>query len=174
MWQEIPLSEVLSLDPAKTFNLLSEGSNAHCFEIATASLVYYVGENLARPEGPGSMSAHGSMMVSGVGPDVARMWEIAIQHALMPAISKGPSHGSRHGGHSTYKQNELVRFWDRLKLIEMNGFEWKQPCLTQHQGCKILVTLKKFTGFPEILSDRFPDYEGNEHEIQNPGFMENL
>ncbi|XP_070972563.1 serine/threonine-protein kinase D1 [Oncorhynchus clarkii lewisi] len=99
-YKEIPLSEVLSLDPAKTFNLLSEGSNAHCFEIATASLVYYVGENLARPEGPGSMSAHGSMLVSGVGPDVARMWEIAIQHALMPAISKGLSHGSRHGGHN--------------------------------------------------------------------------
>uniref|UniRef100_A0A4W5MYJ3 Serine/threonine-protein kinase n=1 Tax=Hucho hucho TaxID=62062 RepID=A0A4W5MYJ3_9TELE len=77
-YKEIPLSEVLSLDPAKTFNLLSEGSNIHCFEIATASLVYYVGENLA----------------SGVGPDVARMWEIAIQHALMPAISKGLSHGS--------------------------------------------------------------------------------
>uniref|UniRef100_A0A8C7G1B9 protein kinase C n=1 Tax=Oncorhynchus kisutch TaxID=8019 RepID=A0A8C7G1B9_ONCKI len=99
-YKEIPLSEVLSLGPAKTFNLLSEGSNAHCFEIATASLVYYVGENLARPEGPGSMSAHGSMLVSGVGPDVARMWEIAIQHALMPAISKGLSHGSRHGGHN--------------------------------------------------------------------------
>uniref|UniRef100_A0A4W5N0B5 protein kinase C n=1 Tax=Hucho hucho TaxID=62062 RepID=A0A4W5N0B5_9TELE len=95
-YKEIPLSEVLSLDPAKTFNLLSEGSNIHCFEIATASLVYYVGENLARPEGPGSMLAHGSMLVSGVGPDVARMWEIAIQHALMPAISKGLSHGSRH------------------------------------------------------------------------------
>uniref|UniRef100_A0A8K9V727 Serine/threonine-protein kinase n=1 Tax=Oncorhynchus mykiss TaxID=8022 RepID=A0A8K9V727_ONCMY len=79
-YKEIPLSEVLSLDPAKTFNLLSEGSNAHCFEIATGSLVYYVGENLA----------------SGVGPDVARMWEMAIQHALMPAISKGLSHGSRH------------------------------------------------------------------------------
>uniref|UniRef100_A0A8K9WQX2 Serine/threonine-protein kinase n=1 Tax=Oncorhynchus mykiss TaxID=8022 RepID=A0A8K9WQX2_ONCMY len=83
-YKEIPLSEVLSLDPAKTFNLLSEGSNAHCFEIATGSLVYYVGENLA------------SMLVSGVGPDVARMWEMAIQHALMPAISKGLSHGSRH------------------------------------------------------------------------------
>uniref|UniRef100_A0A8C7GCE1 protein kinase C n=1 Tax=Oncorhynchus kisutch TaxID=8019 RepID=A0A8C7GCE1_ONCKI len=95
-YKEIPLSEVLSLDPAKTFNLLSEGSNAHCFEIATGSLVYYVGENLARPEGPGSMSAHSSMLVSGVGPDVARMWEMAIQHALMPAISKGLSHGSRH------------------------------------------------------------------------------
>uniref|UniRef100_A0A8C7TEF6 Serine/threonine-protein kinase n=1 Tax=Oncorhynchus mykiss TaxID=8022 RepID=A0A8C7TEF6_ONCMY len=83
-YKEIPLSEVLSLDPAKTFNLLSEGSNAHCFEITTASLVYYVGENLA------------SMLVSGVGPDVARMWEIAIQHALMPAISKGLSHGSHY------------------------------------------------------------------------------
>uniref|UniRef100_A0A6Q2Z9J3 Serine/threonine-protein kinase n=1 Tax=Esox lucius TaxID=8010 RepID=A0A6Q2Z9J3_ESOLU len=83
-YKEIPLSEVLSLDPAKTFNLLSEGSNAHCFEIATASLVYYVGENLP----------------SGVGPEVARMWEMAIQHALMPAISKGLSHGSHHSGHS--------------------------------------------------------------------------
>uniref|UniRef100_A0A3P8XE42 Serine/threonine-protein kinase n=1 Tax=Esox lucius TaxID=8010 RepID=A0A3P8XE42_ESOLU len=91
-YKEIPLSEVLSLDPAKTFNLLSEGSNAHCFEIATASLVYYVGENLPRPEGPGSVLAHSSMLVSGVGPEVARMWEMAIQHALMPAISKGLSH----------------------------------------------------------------------------------
>ncbi|KAJ7990922.1 hypothetical protein DPEC_G00291910 [Dallia pectoralis] len=98
-YKEIPLSEVLSLDPAKTFNLLSEGSNAHCFEIATAALVYYVGENLARPDGPGSMLAHSSMLVSGVGPDVARMWEMAIQHALMPAISKGLSHGSHHSGH---------------------------------------------------------------------------
>uniref|UniRef100_A0A6Q2Z773 Serine/threonine-protein kinase n=1 Tax=Esox lucius TaxID=8010 RepID=A0A6Q2Z773_ESOLU len=95
-YKEIPLSEVLSLDPAKTFNLLSEGSNAHCFEIATASLVYYVGENLPRPEGPGSVLAHSSMLVSGVGPEVARMWEMAIQHALMPAISKGLSHGSHH------------------------------------------------------------------------------
>uniref|UniRef100_A0A8C2PVQ5 Protein kinase D1 n=1 Tax=Cyprinus carpio TaxID=7962 RepID=A0A8C2PVQ5_CYPCA len=50
-YKEIPLSEVLSLEPAKTFNLLPEGANPHCFEIATASLVYYVGENLARAEG---------------------------------------------------------------------------------------------------------------------------
>uniref|UniRef100_A0A672QKJ5 Protein kinase D1 n=1 Tax=Sinocyclocheilus grahami TaxID=75366 RepID=A0A672QKJ5_SINGR len=50
-YKEIPLSEVLSLEPAKTFNLLPEGANPHCFEIATASLVYYVGENLARADG---------------------------------------------------------------------------------------------------------------------------
>ncbi|XP_051724993.1 serine/threonine-protein kinase D1 isoform X1 [Ctenopharyngodon idella] len=92
-YKEIPLSEVLSLEPAKTFNLLPEGANPHCFEIATASLVYYVGENLAT-SGYGS-----SVLVSGVGQDVARMWEMAIQHALMPVIAKGISHGSHHSYH---------------------------------------------------------------------------
>ncbi|CAB1335427.1 unnamed protein product [Coregonus sp. 'balchen'] len=92
-------SKCITLFQNDTGSKYYKGSNAHCFEIATGSLVYYVGENLARPEGPGSMSAHSSMLVSGVGPDVARMWEMAIQHALMPAISKGLSHGSRHSGH---------------------------------------------------------------------------
>ncbi|XP_067311295.1 serine/threonine-protein kinase D1 [Pseudorasbora parva] len=92
-YKEIPLSEVLSLEAAKTFNLLPEGANPHCFEIATTSLVYYVGENLAT-SGYGS-----SVLVSGVGQDVARMWEMAIQHALMPVIAKGISHGSHHSYH---------------------------------------------------------------------------
>uniref|UniRef100_A0A673CD58 Serine/threonine-protein kinase n=1 Tax=Sphaeramia orbicularis TaxID=375764 RepID=A0A673CD58_9TELE len=74
-YKEIPLSEILSLEPNQAFSLLPDGSNPHCFEIATASLVYYVGENLQRSES-----------VSGIGQDVARMWEMAIQHALMPAV----------------------------------------------------------------------------------------
>uniref|UniRef100_A0A672IFJ5 protein kinase C n=1 Tax=Salarias fasciatus TaxID=181472 RepID=A0A672IFJ5_SALFA len=78
-YKEIPLSEILSLEPAQTLSLLPDGANPHCFEIATASLVYYVGENLQRAESS----------VSGVGQDVARMWEMAIQHALMPAVSTG-------------------------------------------------------------------------------------
>ncbi|XP_066529511.1 serine/threonine-protein kinase D1 [Hoplias malabaricus] len=94
-YKEIPLSEVLSLDPAKTFNLLPEGANPHCFEIATTSLIYYVGENLSQME-----DCHGSsMLVSGAGQDVARMWEMAIRHALMPAISKGMAHSGRHSQH---------------------------------------------------------------------------
>ncbi|KAI4902192.1 hypothetical protein NFI96_029566 [Prochilodus magdalenae] len=94
-YKEIPLSEVLSLEPAKTFNLLPEGANPHCFEIATTSLVYYVGENLSRMD-----DCHGSsMLVSGAGQDVARMWEMAIQHALMPVISKGMAHSGRHSQH---------------------------------------------------------------------------
>ncbi|XP_065144373.1 serine/threonine-protein kinase D1 [Paramisgurnus dabryanus] len=97
-YKEIPLSEMLSLEPAKTFNLLPEGANPHCFEIATTSLVYYVGENLARADG--GTSGYGSnVLVSGVGQDVARMWEMAIQHALMPVIAKGISHGGHHSYH---------------------------------------------------------------------------
>lgn len=37
--------------------------------------------------------------VSGVGLDVARMWEMALQHALMPAVSTGVSHSSHRSGH---------------------------------------------------------------------------
>uniref|UniRef100_A0A673MJJ5 Serine/threonine-protein kinase n=1 Tax=Sinocyclocheilus rhinocerous TaxID=307959 RepID=A0A673MJJ5_9TELE len=97
-YKEIPLSEVLSLEPAKTFNLLPEGANPHCFEIATASLVYYVGENLARAD-RGTPGYGSRMLISGVGQDVARMWEMAIQHALMPVIAKGISHGGHHSHH---------------------------------------------------------------------------
>ncbi|XP_073339027.1 serine/threonine-protein kinase D1 [Pagrus major] len=95
-YKEIPLSEILSLEPAQTFSLLPDGANPHCFEIATASLVYYVGENLTRAE---SSVTGSSVLVSGVGQDVARMWEMAIQHALMPAVSTGISRSSHRSGH---------------------------------------------------------------------------
>lgn len=48
--QEVPLSEILSLEPAQTFSLLPDGANPHCFQITTATLVYFVGESLARPD----------------------------------------------------------------------------------------------------------------------------
>lgn len=95
--QEIPLSEILSLEPAKNLSLLPEGANPHCFEITTANIVYYVGENIENPPSP---SANNSVLTSGCGPDVARMWEMAIQHALMPVISKGASTGSGPSLHS--------------------------------------------------------------------------
>uniref|UniRef100_UPI0037E8A575 serine/threonine-protein kinase D1 n=1 Tax=Semicossyphus pulcher TaxID=241346 RepID=UPI0037E8A575 len=95
-YKEIPLSEILSLEPAQTFSLLPDGANPHCFEIATASLVYYIGENLQRAE---SSVTGSSILVSGVGQDVARMWEMAIQHALMPAVSTGIAHNAHRGGH---------------------------------------------------------------------------
>ncbi|XP_077587344.1 serine/threonine-protein kinase D1 isoform X3 [Stigmatopora nigra] len=94
-YKEIPLSEILSLEVARNFSLLPDGANAHCFEIATtSSLVYYVGEELQ-----GSESNGDNVLVSGAGQDVARMWEMAIQHALMPAVSMGISHSCHGDGH---------------------------------------------------------------------------
>uniref|UniRef100_A0A8C3UJQ0 Serine/threonine-protein kinase n=1 Tax=Catharus ustulatus TaxID=91951 RepID=A0A8C3UJQ0_CATUS len=90
-YKEIPLSEILSLEPAKTFTLLPQGANPHCFEISTANIVYYVGENI---DNLSSVPLNNSVICSGVGIDVARMWEMAIQHALMPVIPKGASTGS--------------------------------------------------------------------------------
>uniref|UniRef100_A0A8C5A1B3 Serine/threonine-protein kinase n=1 Tax=Gadus morhua TaxID=8049 RepID=A0A8C5A1B3_GADMO len=74
-YKEIPLSEILSLQPAQTLCLLQDGSNPHCFEIVTAALVYYVGETGPRSDG-----------VTGGGGEVSRMWEMAIQHGLMPGV----------------------------------------------------------------------------------------
>ncbi|XP_033000189.1 serine/threonine-protein kinase D1 isoform X3 [Lacerta agilis] len=90
-YKEIPLSEILSLEPAKNFNLMPQEAIPHCFEITTANVVYYVGENVENLPSP---PANNNVITSGCGLDVARMWEMAIQHALMPVISKGASTGS--------------------------------------------------------------------------------
>ncbi|KAM3853370.1 serine/threonine-protein kinase D1 isoform 2-T2 [Vipera latastei] len=90
-YKEIPLSEILCLEPAKNLSFLPQEANPHCFEITTANVVYYVGENIENLPGP---SANNSILTNGCGPDVARMWEMAIQHALMPVIPKGTSTGS--------------------------------------------------------------------------------
>ncbi|KAL1790923.1 serine serine/threonine-protein kinase D1 isoform X2 [Sigmodon hispidus] len=86
-YKEIPLSEILCLEPAKPSALIPTGANPHCFEITTANIVYYVGEDVVNPSSP----PPNSVFTSGTGADVARMWEVAIQHALMPVIPKGSS-----------------------------------------------------------------------------------
>ncbi|XP_028577389.2 serine/threonine-protein kinase D1 isoform X2 [Podarcis muralis] len=95
-YKEIPLSEILSLEPAKNFNLMPQEAIPHCFEITTANVVYYVGENVENLPSP---PANNNVLTSGCGLDVARMWEMAIQHALMPVIPKGASTGSGQSLH---------------------------------------------------------------------------
>ncbi len=136
--QEIPLSEVLSLEPAKTFNLLPEGANPHCFEIATAALVYYVGENLARADG-GTPGYGSSVLVSGLGQDVARMWEMAIQHALMPGIAKGMSHGGHYSHHS---MNFMVKhFGAYAKTLRMFSGRGGGTHINTEMQCGYNITL---------------------------------
>ncbi|KAG2468444.1 KPCD3 kinase, partial [Polypterus senegalus] len=77
-YKEIPLSEILQVDPARDFANLAQGSNPHCFEIITDTMVYYVGEN------NGGNYQNPVLAASGVGLEVAQSWEKAIRQALMP------------------------------------------------------------------------------------------
>lgn len=92
--QEIPLSEILQVEPAHDFSSLPQGSNAHCFEVITANMVYYVGEDNGLNHNP-------VLSASGVGRDVGHSWEKAIRQAMMPVTPKasvgtGPGQGKAH------------------------------------------------------------------------------
>ncbi|XP_029902588.1 serine/threonine-protein kinase D3 isoform X2 [Myripristis murdjan] len=83
-YKEIPLSEILQVVPAQDFASLAQGSNPHCFEVITANMVYYVGED------NGGLGHNPVLAASGVGRDVAQSWEKAIRQALMP-VTPQPS-----------------------------------------------------------------------------------
>lgn len=93
--QEVPLSEILQVEPAQDFGSLPQGSNPHCFEVITASMVYYVGED------SGGLHHNPILAASGVGRDVGQSWEKALRQAMMPvtpktSVSAGPGQGKDH------------------------------------------------------------------------------
>ncbi|XP_073913882.1 serine/threonine-protein kinase D2 isoform X3 [Castor canadensis] len=88
-YKEIPLSEILTVEPAQNFSLVPPGTNPHCFEIITASTTYFVGETPGdAPGGP-----------SGQGAEAARGWETAIRQALMPVILQDAPSAPGHAPH---------------------------------------------------------------------------
>ncbi|XP_033504741.1 serine/threonine-protein kinase D3-like [Epinephelus lanceolatus] len=94
-YKEIPLSEILQVELAQDFGSLPPGSNPHCFEVITASMVYYVGED------NGGLHHNPILAASGVGRDVGQSWEKAIRQAMMPVTPKasvgtGPGQGKDH------------------------------------------------------------------------------
>ncbi|XP_007941078.1 serine/threonine-protein kinase D2 [Orycteropus afer afer] len=93
-YKEIPLSEILAMEPAQNFSLVPPGTNPHCFEIVTANATYFVGETPGgAPGGP-----------SGQGAEAARGWEMAIRQALMPiTVQDVPS----AQGHTPHRQASL-------------------------------------------------------------------
>uniref|UniRef100_A0AAQ6ITW1 Serine/threonine-protein kinase n=1 Tax=Anabas testudineus TaxID=64144 RepID=A0AAQ6ITW1_ANATE len=147
-YKEIPLSEILSLEPAQTFSLLPDGANPHCFEIATVSLVYYVGENLQRSE---SSLTGSSILISGVGQDVARMWEMAIQHALMPAVSTGVSHSSHRKSY--------------LKLIEVTN------CKHRKSGRDVAIKIIDKLRFPTKQESQLRNEVAILQSLHHPGIV---
>ncbi|CAL1292971.1 unnamed protein product [Larinioides sclopetarius] len=63
-YKEIPLSEILSVEPTKQ-QVSKESGQTYCFELRTANVDYYIGED----------------------PDISRGWEVAIRQALMPVTA---------------------------------------------------------------------------------------
>lgn len=79
--QEIPLSEILQVEPAQDFSHLPLASNPHCFELITSIMVYYVGEDKGSLHNP-------ALAASGIGREVGRSWESSIRQAMMPVTPK--------------------------------------------------------------------------------------
>uniref|UniRef100_A0A8C7X474 protein kinase C n=1 Tax=Oryzias sinensis TaxID=183150 RepID=A0A8C7X474_9TELE len=105
-YKEIPLSEILQVKPAQDLSSLPPGSNPHCFELITANMVYFVGEDNGSPHHcPGLVS-------SGVGLSVGQSWEKAISQAMMPVTPKasvGAGRGQRNDHISISVSNSQIQ-----------------------------------------------------------------
>ncbi|GAA6096578.1 serine/threonine-protein kinase D3 isoform X2 [Tachysurus ichikawai] len=101
-YKEIPLSEILQVEAARDFSSLAMGGNPHCFEIITATMVYFVGENT----GGHHLHMHSPMLAASVvGLEVAQGWEMAIRQALMPVpVTPQPSVGAAAGQGKDHKE----------------------------------------------------------------------
>lgn len=82
-YKEIPLNEILAVETAKTL----KGDVLHCFEIRTANVDYFVGQDplYALKDGEPMLSL--PPPDSGVGAYLAKSWETAIRQALMPVTA---------------------------------------------------------------------------------------
>lgn len=80
-YKEIPLAEILAVDSAK----IPQGDVMHCFEIRTANIDYFVGEDPLYGRRDSSVALPPAD--SGVGAHLAKSWETSIRQALMPVAA---------------------------------------------------------------------------------------
>ncbi|KTG32307.1 hypothetical protein cypCar_00029537 [Cyprinus carpio] len=117
-YKEIPLSEILQVEVARDFSSLALGGNPHCFEVITATMVYYVGENTGGPH----LHIHNpALAAGGVGLEVAQGWERAIRQALMPVpVTPQPSVGAAAGQSKDHKKEIFNRMYILLFYIQLD------------------------------------------------------
>ncbi|XP_044264350.1 serine/threonine-protein kinase D3 isoform X2 [Tribolium madens] len=83
-YKEIPLSEILTIDSARS----KQAEVMHCFEIRTANVDYFVGQDPLYDLQDGN-NVNLPPPDSGVGAYLAKSWETSIRQALMP-VTSGP------------------------------------------------------------------------------------
>ncbi|KAG1684723.1 Serine/threonine-protein kinase D3 [Nymphon striatum] len=98
-FKEIPLAEILAIETARQpFTNSAEDNAMHCFEIRTANVDYYIGED---PTFKSSFNPHESEMANlaenGIGAQLGKGWELAIRHALMPVNSHSSNNVTKKG-----------------------------------------------------------------------------
>ncbi|KAG5881753.1 hypothetical protein JTB14_029081 [Gonioctena quinquepunctata] len=78
-YKEIPLSEILTIDTAR----IKQGEFMHCFEIRTANIDYFVGQDPLYDLQDGTL-VNLPPPDSGVGAYLAKSWESTIRQAIVP------------------------------------------------------------------------------------------
>ncbi|KAF7272052.1 hypothetical protein GWI33_015138 [Rhynchophorus ferrugineus] len=81
-YKEIPLSEILAIDTAR----IKQGDVMHCFEIRTANVDYFVGQDPLYDIQDGN-SVNLPPPDSGIGAYLAKSWETTIKQALLPVTA---------------------------------------------------------------------------------------
>ncbi|XP_077994522.1 serine/threonine-protein kinase D3-like [Glandiceps talaboti] len=112
-YKEIPLAEILTIEPAGGDEKMPEVSMApHCFSVITAKVIYHVGERAVHKQtSRDSETEETEEPDRGVGVHLAKGWEKAVRAALMPVTvtpqpseatgaTKTSASGSSHSGHS--------------------------------------------------------------------------
>lgn len=101
-YKEIPLNEILGIENIKS---PVAPDITHCFELRTANIDYYVGQDPLHIDS----SAQLPPPESGVGVHLARSWETSIRHALMPVTNNSSS--------SEFKKSVFIDFVTFFFLI---------------------------------------------------------
>ncbi|XP_040172323.1 serine/threonine-protein kinase D3 [Anopheles arabiensis] len=114
-YKEIPLNEIVAVEAARTL----QGEVLHCFEIRTAAVDYYVGQDPLY-----NMKHHADPVLalpppdSGVGAYLAKSWETAIRQALMPVQTGTGRTGEGQGAAGASEQPE-ERVTDMSQLYQI-------------------------------------------------------
>ncbi|XP_045453217.1 serine/threonine-protein kinase D1 [Melitaea cinxia] len=100
-YKEIPLNEILAVDTART----PQSDVMHCFELRTANVDYLVGVDPAWQGGAAPLPPPDS----GIGAYLARSWETALRHALMPHTHSEAPGGSSPAGERVAEMAQLYQ-----------------------------------------------------------------